>query len=92
VLFNGIVHSDMKVISMVTSQGNCRESERSDGVDICHIGTLLAGSTVIVTVVTSPRANLSYPKGKQKYPAIAVVVSKARESNYINNQVQFVSK
>jgi uncharacterized repeat protein (TIGR01451 family) len=92
VLFNGIVGPDMKVISMVSSQGDCRESERSDGTVICHIGTLPADKTVMVTVVIYPTPNLSYPKGKQKYPAIAIVASKARESNYTNNHAHFVSK
>lgn len=92
VLFNGHIESDMRVISMVTSQGSCRQSEHSDGVVICHIGTLTAGATATVTVVVHPRLNPAYGKGQQKFPAFAVVVSKARESNYTNNQTQFLPK
>ncbi|MBI3654740.1 MAG: DUF11 domain-containing protein [Acidobacteria bacterium] len=92
VVFNGVVDTDMQVVSMASSQGDCRQSEQSDSTVICHIGTLSTDRMVTVTVVTKPRPNLAYSKGKQKYSAMSIVISKARESNYTNNQARIISK
>jgi hypothetical protein len=84
-------HTDFDYVSVTSSQGTCKKSDRSSGRILCHLGEIPAGATATIKIALRVRRNLSWNEneGLSKSLNIIELVFKERSTDFVmmENQI-----
>ena len=84
-------HTDFDYVSVTSSQGTCKRSDRSSGRILCHLGQIPAGAAATIKIALRVRRNLSWGGNESlgKLLSIIELVFKERSTDFVvmDNQI-----
>lgn len=90
--FKEELNTELNFESVVASQGQCRQSNRSSNRVLCHLGPISAGSTVTVKIMSRINEKTVLTRDFEQTTSLVELVFKQRPADFIYDKTQILAE